>query len=165
VLCQQLPSVEKSHCTVHKSKKIEWGMMYKLYALILLAYSYWWNISYYEESEIKDTVRHCVKMNMCCSVPMVYVHISSGDRASTHILTNTLHRWILRNIIESIDNDKVVSEVQSLKWYQCKIDWYTATHIHFYTMTNYVYLIPLAKYTIYIIASKPTATIPCHVIT
>ena len=42
--------------------------------------------------------------------------------------------------------------------------WYTATYIHFYTMTNYVYVIPLAKYTIHILASRPAATIPCHVI-
>ena len=39
---------------------------------------------------------------MFCSVPMVYVHISSRKRANKQMSTNILQRWILRNIIEQL---------------------------------------------------------------
>ena len=124
VLCQQLPSVEKSHCTVHKSKKIEWGMMYKLYALILLAYSYWWNISYYEKSEIKDL--------------QFYIDI---------IFRIELHWRLCHCQLIQLCFSKFTYTVCLLKCV-CLLcpptnmnvhHWYTATHIHFYTMTNCVF--------------------------
>ena len=150
LLCQQLPSVEKITVLVTSPRKMN-GLWY--------INSMLWCCWHIRIDEIEVIARK-VKLKIC---NFAFISFSGLNFTDDFVIVNWFN-YVSQN-----------SPLQYVCWhlFVCSLPvrnmnvhhWYTATHIHFYTMTNYVYLIALDKHTIYIIASKPTATIPCHVIT